>query len=393
MKPESRKGRVAGVLTGVLLLLVLPASGQIVISQVYGAGGNSGANWNADYVELLNRGTAAVDVTGWSIQYAATTGTSWSRAGALSGTIQPGRYYLARVGAVGVNGSALPTPDFTSTSLSMSATAGKIALVNNNTTITAGTSCPSGSTIVDFVGYGTSTNCYEGSGPTASLNATTAAFRLSGGCIDTNNNAANFVVATAAPRNSATAPNVCYHTVTFVAGAHGSLTGTTPQTVNYGANCTAVTAVPDLGYHFTGWTGGYVGTNNPLTVTNVTADMTITANFAIDTHTVTFVAGAHGSLTGTTPQTVNYGADCTAVTAVADLGYHFTGWTGDYVGSDNPLTVTNVTADLTITANFAIDTHTVTFVAGAHGSLTGTTPQTVIYGADCTAVTAVADLG
>ena len=88
MKRESRTGRVLGVLTGVLLLLVLPASGQIVISQVYGAGGNSGANWNADYVELFNRGTAAVLVTGWSIQYAATTGrrsqrgpTAASRAG------------------------------------------------------------------------------------------------------------------------------------------------------------------------------------------------------------------------------------------------------------------------------------------------------------------------
>ena len=183
------------------------------------------------------------------------------------------------------------------------------------------------------------------------------------------------------------------HTVTFVAGAHGTLSGTPGQTVDHGSDCTAVTAVPDLGHHFTGWTGDHVGSDNPLTVTNVTADMTITANFAIDTHTVTFVAGAHGSLQGTSPQTVNYGANCTVVTPVPDLGYHFTGWTGDYVGTDNPLTVTNVTADMTITANFAIDTHTVTFVAGAHGSLAGTTSQTVDYGADCTAVTATADDG
>ena len=389
MKRESRTGRVLGVLTGVLLLLVLPASGQIVISQVYGAGGNSGANWNADYVELFNRGTAAVLVTGWSIQYAATTGSSWSRAGQLSGTIQPGHYYLARVGSVGANGSALPTPDFTSASLSMSSTAGKVALVNINTTITTGTSCPSGGTIVDFVGYGTGTNCYEGSGPTASLSATTVAFRLSGGCIDTNNNATDFVVTTAAPRNSATAPNVCYHTVTFVAGAHGSLTGTTPQTVNYGTDCTAVTAVPDLGYHFTGWTGDYVGSNDPLTITNVTADLTITANFAIDTHTVTFVAGAHGSLTGTTPQTVNYGSNCTPVTPVPDLGYHFTGWTGDYVGSNNPLTVTNVTADLTINASFALLTYTVTFAAEPGGSVQGAATQVVPHGGAAAPVTAV----
>jgi uncharacterized repeat protein (TIGR01451 family) len=70
-------------------------------------------------------------------------------------------------------------------------------------------------------------------------------------------------------------------------------------------------------------------------------------------HTVTFVAGAHGSLTGDLSQTVGYGSDCTAVTAVPDVGYHFTGWTGDYIGGENPLTITNVTADMTVGANFA----------------------------------------
>jgi uncharacterized repeat protein (TIGR02543 family) len=177
--------------------------------------------------------------------------------------------------------------------------------------------------------------------------------------------------------------------VTFQAGAHGTLTGTTSQTVNYGSNCTAVTPVPDLGYHFTGWTGDYVGSENPLTVTNVTADMTITASFAIDTHTVTFQAGAHGSLTGTTPQTVNYGANCTPVTPVPDLGYHFTGWTGDYVGSDNPLTVTNVTADMTVTASFALLVYTVTFAAEAGGSVQGAATQVVPYGAATAPVTAI----
>ncbi len=74
----------------------------------------------------------------------------------------------------------------------------------------------------------------------------------------------------------------------------------------------------------------------------------------IENHTVTFTAGAGGYLTGTTPQTVDDGGDCTPVTAVPDAGYHFTGWTGDYVGTDNPLTITNVTSDMNITANFAV---------------------------------------
>jgi predicted secreted Zn-dependent protease len=183
------------------------------------------------------------------------------------------------------------------------------------------------------------------------------------------------------------------HTVTFLAGANGGLTGDTTQVVDHGSDCTEVTAVPDTGYHFVNWTGDYTGTDNPLTVENVTADMTITANFEINTYTVTFESGANGSLTGDLIQEdVPYGGSCTAVTAVPATNYHFDDWTGDYTGTDNPLTVTSVTSNMTITANFAIDTYTVTFVAGANGSITGDLSQVVAHGSDCTAVTAVEDL-
>ena len=81
--------------------------------------------------------------------------------------------------------------------------------------------------------------------------------------------------------------------------------------------------------------------------------MNITANFTSNTYTVTFTAGSGGTLTGTTTQTVNHGADCTPVKAVANAGNEFTGWSGDQTGTDNPLTVSNVTADMNIKANFA----------------------------------------
>ena len=160
------------------------------------------------------------------------------------------------------------------------------------------------------------------------------------------------------------------HTVTFIEGANGSITGTLVQVVNYGSNCTPVTAVANPNYHFTGWTGSYTGSNNPLTIQNVTADMTITANFAIDTHTVTFIEGANGSITGTLVQVVNHGSNCTPVTAAANPNYHFTGWTGSYTGSNNPLTIQNVTADMTITANFAIDRKTLISSSSSNGTVT-----------------------
>ena len=261
------------------------------------------------------------------------------------------------------------------------------------------------------------------------------------------------------------------YTVTFAAGTGGSLTGQTSQTVQSGASCSAVTAVASTGYTFAKWTlaGADYSTSNPLTVTNVTASMALAAVFTANptSYTVTFAAGSGGSLTGQTSQTVQSGASCSAVTAVADSGYAFTKWTkggADY-STSNPLTVTNVTANMalaavftanppgtytltvlngtgsgsyasgtkvTITANTpatgkAFDkwtgdtsavaditassttltmpaaaatvtatykdapttTYTVAFAAGEGGSLTGSTSQTVASGGSCSAVTAV----
>jgi len=197
----------------ILLLLAFPiqqaqaVSPNIVISQVYGGGGNSGATLKNDFIELFNRGTSAVDVTGWSVQYASSTGSSWQKT-TLTGTMQPGQYYLIQE-AQGTGGTVnLPTPDATGT-IAMSATAGKVALISNNTTITSGTSCPSAN-VVDFVGYGSATNCSEGS-PTGNLSNTTAALRGAHGATDTDNNNADFAIGTPNPRNSSppdTAPFV-----------------------------------------------------------------------------------------------------------------------------------------------------------------------------------------
>ena len=175
--------------------------------------------------------------------------------------------------------------------------------------------------------------------------------------------------------------------LTYIAGANGSIVGSTSQTVNYGSDGTAVTAVPAATYHFVQWSDG--STDNPRTDTNVTGDVTVTASFAIDTFSLTYSAGANGSIVGSTSQTVNYGSDGTAVTSVPDATYHFVQWSDG--STDNPRTDTNVTGDITVTASFAIDTFSLTYSAGANGSLMGSTSQTVNHGSDGTAVTAVPD--
>jgi uncharacterized protein len=149
------------IVLAALVLLLVPfaadaASPNIVISQVYGGGGNVGATLKNDFVELFNRGTTTVTVTGWSVQYASFAGTSW-QVTALSGSIAPGKYYLVQEVAGSGGTVNLPAPD-TSGSIAMSATDGKVTLVNVSTALSG--SCPVGATIVDFISYGVA-NCSE----------------------------------------------------------------------------------------------------------------------------------------------------------------------------------------------------------------------------------------
>jgi uncharacterized protein len=174
----------------------------LVISQVYGGGGNTGATLTNDFIELFNSSNVAINLAGYSVQYAASTGSNWSSTNLTSFFLNPGQYYLIQElqGAGGTQ--SLPTPDAIGT-IALSATAGKVALVSNTTLIASGTLCPvGGGSIVDFLGYGSATNCSEGA-PTANLSNTTAAFRNNLGFQDTNNNLTDFSIGAPAPRNSA----------------------------------------------------------------------------------------------------------------------------------------------------------------------------------------------
>lgn len=133
------------------------AGAAIVISQVYGGGGNSGATLRNDFIELFNRSNQAITVTGWSVQYASASGTSWHRT-VLNGVIQPGQYFLIQEAQGNAGSASLPTPD-ASGGINLSATDGKLALISNSTVLSGST--PSGSSVVDFVGYGTA-NAAEG---------------------------------------------------------------------------------------------------------------------------------------------------------------------------------------------------------------------------------------
>jgi len=177
--------------------------------------------------------------------------------------------------------------------------------------------------------------------------------------------------------------------VNYTAGANGSITGNTAQTINHGANATSVTAVPATGYNFVSWSDGIL--TAVRTDTNIQANLNVTATFAINQYAVNYSAGANGSITGNTAQTINHGANATSVTAVPATGYHFVSW------SDGALTAvrtdTNLQGNLSVTATFAINQYAVNYSAGANGSITGNTAQTINHGANATSVTAVPATG
>jgi lamin tail-like protein len=182
---------------------------DVVVSQVYGGGGNAGATFRNDYVELFNAGTGTVDLSGWTVQYATAAGTTWQTT-ALSGTIAPGHYYLVQLASNAEVGSALPPPDATGTS-NLGGTSGKIALVRGAAALTCGASagsCSADSLVEDLVGYG-STSDFEGAGSAPGLSNTSAALRANGGCTDTGDNATDFAAAAPAPRNAASPLNSC----------------------------------------------------------------------------------------------------------------------------------------------------------------------------------------
>jgi hypothetical protein len=195
-------------------------AGHVVISELYGSGGNAGAVYRNDFVELYNPTPFEVTLSGWSVQYASATGTGSWHSAALGGRIHPFGFYLVQLSG-GTNGAALPVPDTTG-GINMASTAGKVALVKGTLPLTGGN--PADTLIVDMVGYGDA-NGYEGSGPAPAAGTATSLERKSGPLStaagmaaggsdeshgngwDSNNNGTDFVAQKSpSPQNSSSSP-------------------------------------------------------------------------------------------------------------------------------------------------------------------------------------------
>jgi uncharacterized repeat protein (TIGR02543 family) len=119
------------------------------------------------------------------------------------------------------------------------------------------------------------------------------------------------------------------YSVTYTAGANGSITGTSSQTINHGSNATLVTATPAANHHFVSWSDNVLTAGR--TDLNVVSNLSVSATFAIDTVTVTY--NPNGGVVDTATVTTNFGGTVNHSTATW-VGYHFDGWYDSQVGGN-----------------------------------------------------------
>lgn len=180
----------------------------------------------------------------------------------------------------------------------------------------------------------------------------------------------------------------------YFANDGGSITGSNYQKLLANTSGTEVLAVAETGYRFVGWSDDSV--SNPRTDANLTRDVFVTANFERASYSLIYLPNApgssvNGSISGSTNQSVDHGSDGTTITAVPNTGYHFLKWSDD--STQNPRRDTNLTRNINVYAVFAIDTHTLSYLAGTGGAITGIASQTINYGLDGQVVTAVPAIG
>jgi uncharacterized protein (TIGR03437 family) len=179
---------------------------SVVISQFYGGGGNTGATFRNDFIEIFNSGSSAVSLAGWSVQYASAAASTWSVTNLPSIELAPGKHYLIQEASSGSNGLTLPAPDVTGT-IAMAVSAGKLALVRNAITLVG--SCPNDPNIVDLLGYGSTATCFRGPAPASATSNTTALIRVGDGCTNSKNSSSDFMSGTPNPRSSSSPLTPC----------------------------------------------------------------------------------------------------------------------------------------------------------------------------------------
>ncbi|HEY1574540.1 MAG TPA: ExeM/NucH family extracellular endonuclease [Pseudonocardiaceae bacterium] len=260
-----------------------PAGDGVVINEVYGGGGNNGSHYRSDYIELDNPTGAAVDLTGWTVQYRSAAGTTVQKTALTGGIASHGHYLVQESTGAGGDQVALPTPDATGTT-AMSATGGVVILVSSDTGITTPGNLVGIPGVVDAVGWGSTTTSFEGTGPAPTTDNTTSVSRSD--AEDTDQSSADFTVGAPTPEGSATD-----------SGAVITVAGPGAQTATAGTAITPVTLGATGGTPPYTWTASGLPAGLTVSADGVISGTPTTAGSSTVTVTATDSTGATGAAT------------------------------------------------------------------------------------------------
>lgn len=292
------------------------ATGQgLVINEVYGGGGNSGATLTNDFIELENRGSTAIEVSGWSVQYHSKSASGSWQVTKLTGSIGAGARYLIAEAKGSGGTTPLPASD-ASGSIPMSATDGTVALVDGDAALTCADSVACAAASVDLVGFGAATIA-EGSPATGASN--TESVQRSDAA-DSDDNANDFAAGAPTPGEA-----------NSTGGDDG---GSTPPTEG-------TTRIHDIqGTSFVSPLNGQKVTNVPGVVTGVRASGSSRGFWMQDPHADTNPATSEGVFvyTGTAPSVTS--GDSVLVTATVKDYYPLA--SGDSPASTSNLSITEL---------------------------------------------------
>jgi uncharacterized repeat protein (TIGR02543 family) len=171
------------------------------------------------------------------------------------------------------------------------------------------------------------------------------------------------------------------YTLTILTEGGGSVTKAPNKATYVYGDSVELTAVPEIGWSFSYWSGDLSGSTNPITII-IDGNKSVTARFTPEQYTLTIEIVGSGSVSKDPNQaTYTYGASV-QLTATADVGWSFSGWSGDLTGSDNPATIT-ITGNTEITATFTQDQYTLTLNVVGQGSVNKNPDQaTYTYGTE-----------
>ena len=231
-----------------------PAGTRLVISEAYVNGGSAGASYLNKFIELYNPTASVISLAGDTLQYRAPASTvvpSGSQVFALAGDVPAHGHFLVQLPSNGANGAALPTADLsTGTSVNPGAAGGTLFVAASTTGV-----LPTDASVIDKIGWGTS-NSPEGTAPTG--NSVVLSYQRAATGADTDNNAADFQVATPTPSNAGdgggeTTPPPVDATIAEIQGTD---TGTSP----YANQAVTTEGVVTAAYPTGGFNGFFVET-------------------------------------------------------------------------------------------------------------------------------------